>query len=266
MKSLSLQIWQLSYHYTDGEPDGSPYGSEAAAREAEMGAARGRLEEYGDPGELLDAIGESNLLGAERLAELETLESVEDIADLVAALNDAEAMDLAKSLVRFTSAVYPTSIELPAADVFAALVAQVEPFKSFLRDALELRATVAAWDETDDEETRETRKRDFDLSALDLSRAGLRFSLAREPLPLCLLDIREGDLVDLKDAPACKSEDFIGAEFELFTVVEAERVDEDTVRLGFEGAAGLYDFDASADLPVIRCGGCWPDTEIKAPT
>jgi hypothetical protein len=84
-----------------------------------------------------------------------------------------------------------------------------------------------------------------------------------EPVSLCVLDIREGDLVDLQGAPGCQGEAFAGTEFELAQCVGAEREAPMVMRLDFEGLPSVG-FDASLSLPVIK--NAWdPATGAKAP-
>ena len=71
-----------------------------------------------------------------------------------------------------------------------------------------------------------------------------------DPELVRVVDLKEGDLVDLEGAPGVYLEDHPEAEFEMFTVLGVEIESADCVRLDCEG--GSWGFDINLSLPAIR--------------
>lgn len=138
MRKLILTLYQHAWSAEELEPDGASYGSKAEAEAAQIRTARERVETF-DSASIIEAHG-GYYDDPDRLAELNAL----DFGEVGEALTDQEAMDLAKSLDGYESAVYPISVEVAAEQVLSLLDGVGHQYAEAALLAIQTQADVTA--------------------------------------------------------------------------------------------------------------------------
>jgi hypothetical protein len=252
---MKLTLYQHNWTAGDDESGAEVYGTAAEAVAGKVTTARELIEGF-DADDFCDALESNPDITAERLDAIRATPGY-DAPDLT----DMEAIDAAVFMRRYTSSVDTITVDISAETLLTTIMgARGEAtaaayFETGVTLALEATGRIMLGDAAAAMEGLSKWADDVraEFPALDFADP--------DAAPVCVVDIKAGDLVDLEGAPGCDGEAFVGCEFEYATCIGGERETSDVMRLDFEGLPSVG-FDATLSLSVIK--GVYPGVVEEA--